>query len=425
MKAYWQKRLLKIENLEERRLLRDVLLAAFEGIEAHTNEQLEAIKQRVFDENKADIQQFDIYTSLVSMNEYDPINDFLFPMNENDLQQLPFDATVITETNAVGEKPILGKLYFELDYLKLMDIKQTLPKRRFKGQLETNQDVYEIEISLVPYQGYIKQIEKLYELHLENNIPWRTVLHPSIYKFMEMQLETEIAFKEQEKIEAIIIDLEELDAYKQINQIPLWNIRVEAFNNEGYPMPLDDRDYFEHLLILEEGTRESDYLIEGDSEGDDIISTRSSAEGFVLISTQQVISDWKLWQIVKPLTSDLNMPNLRSNRKVDSFIGYFARRSGRSIRTKGEIYRLACSFEEINELKLVGIEMNRDKVATYETYDVNSFIKDEIRIDDDKKIMTLMFKAEKITPFTLDILSFLTSEIALYFPEVKCVGELI
>jgi len=425
MKEHWQERLLKIEDLDERRLLRSVLLAAFTNIEDYTNSQLEAIKQRVFEESKPDHDQFNIYTSVVSVDDYDPINDFLFPMNDNDLVELPMDATVIADIVAAGGVPTLGKLYFELDHLELLEIKKTLTGRKFKGQLKTSRDLHEIEIILVPYEGYMNQIERLYELYLANDVVWRTVLHPSIHKFLEIHLETKIEFKKHEKIEEIIIDLEELDAYKQINRIPLWNIKIEPFSNQGFPMPAGDRIHYEHVLIFKDDVRELGYLIDSDSEADGIIHTRRLADRLVLTSAKDVISKWKLWMIVSPLEADLDFPNLTSNRKVESFIDNFASRTERVIRTIGEIHRQASLFADIDQLKLVDIEINSQNGAIYETYPLNFFMKDEVRVNGDKRIMKLKFTTDEITPFTRDVMSFLTSEIALYFPEYRCVGELV
>ena len=425
MKEHWQERLLKIEDLAKRRLLRGVLLAAFTNIEEYTNAQLEAIKKRVFDESKLDHDQYSIYTSVVSINEYDPINDFLHPMQTDDLKELPFDAAVITETTSAGDKPILGKLYFELDHMELLDIWETLPGRRFKGKLKTSRDTYEIKISLSHYTGYIKQIEKLYELYLENNVPWRTVLHPSIHKFMEIRLETEIEFKKREKIEEISIYLEELDAYKQINKIPLWNIKTKPFKNQGFPIPSGDRINYEHILAFEEDDREYGYLIDSHSEDSSIINIRMETDKLVLISSKDVISKWQLWVIVNPLEADLDISNLTSNRKIESFIDNFASRAGRVIRTMGEIHRITNSFVNATDVKLIDIEMDVENEGAFETYALNTFVKDEIRKDDNKKIMKLKFTTAEITPFTRDIMSFLTSEISLYFPEFQCVGDLV
>ena len=425
MKEHWQERLLKMDDLDERRLLRGVLLTAFTNIEEYTNLQLEAIKQRVFDESKLAHDLYNIYTSVISINEYDPINDFLFPMDEADLKELPFDATVITETMDTGEKPLLGKLYFELDHLALRKISKTLPGRRFKGQLKTSRDTYQIEISLSPYLGYQKQVEKLYELYLENNIAWRTVLHPSIYKFMEMRLETEIEFKKREKIEEIIIELEELDAHKQINQIPLWNIKTQPFNNQGFAIPAGDRINFEHVLVFEEDVRKLAYLVDSVSVVDGIINIRMETDRLILTSSKQAVVDWHLWMIVNPLEDDLEVANLTSNCKVESFIDNFSSRAGRVIRTIGEVYRIANSFEHAADLKLADVVMDAGSDVHEESYELNFFVKDEIRKDKNKKIMKLIFTTGRMTPFTRDLMSFLVSEISLYFPEYRCVGVLV
>ena len=423
MKKHWQERLLKIEDLKERRLLRSVLMTAFSDLDDYTNEQLEAIKQRVFEESKPESNQFSIFTSLVAINDYNPINDFLFPMNEDDLKELPFDATVIMDVNESGAKPILGKLYFELDHLKLQEIKKTLLNRKFKGQLRTSREVYEIEVSLIPYEGYKKQVERLYELYLANNIPWQTILHPSIHKFVTMQLETNIAFKKHEKIEEISIDLEELEPYKQINQIPLWNIKTEPFKSQDFPMSSGDRTNYEHVINLKKAVREIGYLIDNGLENNSEMNIRMEAERLIVMTPEDDISSWKLWMIVTPLEIDLEKPRLLSNRKIESFIEHFASRSGRPVRTLGEVYRMANVFADVSDLKLIDVEINAPKDTTFETYELNPFVKDEIRYDDDKKIMKLTFKAEQITPFTRDMMSFLTSEIALSFPELKCMGE--
>lgn len=433
MKEHWKERVSKIVDSDERRLLRDVLSSAFSNIEDYTNSQLEAIKQRVFEESKVDNNNFDIYTSVVSIDDYDPINDFLFPMDVNDLVDIPFDATVITERSVSGEKPILGKLYFELDYLELSAIKKTLPQRTFKGQLKTNRHNYEIEVSLAPYLGYLNQIEKLYQLHLENKIPWKTVLHPSIHKFMQMQLETTIAFDKQEKVEEIIINFEELDVHKQINQIPLWNVVKKPFSNQGFSIPTGDGVYYEHFLPLDDEVREMEYLVDSNAELNGIVNVRLNIDRLVLLSSKDIITNWRLWTIIKPLATDLAIPKLMSNRKRESFIDNYSMKSGRTIRTVGEIYRIAHLFVSTTSLKLVDHELGaladnkngiNEKNEKNETYPLNLFVKDEIRIEADKKVMKLKFTTDENTPFTRDIMSFIVAEIALYFPEYRCVGEL-
>lgn len=55
---------------------------------------------------------------------------------------------------------------------------------------------------------------------------------------------------------------------------------------------------------------------------------------------------------------------------------------------------------------------------------MNPFISDHVRSEKDKKVMKLRFRASDNSFIRHDILSFLVSEIQMYFPEYKCEGEL-
>lgn len=55
---------------------------------------------------------------------------------------------------------------------------------------------------------------------------------------------------------------------------------------------------------------------------------------------------------------------------------------------------------------------------------MNPFISDNVRVEHDKKIMHLGFRKRGTDSFILeDMMSFLVSEIQMYFPEYKCEGE--
>jgi hypothetical protein len=57
---------------------------------------------------------------------------------------------------------------------------------------------------------------------------------------------------------------------------------------------------------------------------------------------------------------------------------------------------------------------------------MNFFLIDDIRVGNDKKIMKLKFKALNNDSYIReDLLSFIVSEIQMYFSEYECQGELI
>ena len=420
MKELWKERLQNIGNLEERRILRDVLSGVFSHLEIYTESQLAGIEQRVFDEIEPIDHHFDIYGSLISLENYDPISDFWYPLNPEDIKTDGIDITSIIETLKEGNKPILGKFYLDMDYLELKAVHLSLIDRRFKGELVTSQASYPIEVSLSPHTGYLEQIEALYILCLNNDISWRSILHPYLYKFIEIKLETKLSFGKKETMQEITIDLEELEAVRQINQIPLWNIHKVSYQNIGFPAPSGDRLSYEHPIYLESDPH--GYLIEADPE--EVHFIRREREKLSIISPKERVTGWMIWQIIAPKSEELAGQNYFTNARKEVFSDRFIRREHRTIRSVGEIARIIHTFADIQALTLEEIKIEDLRLGALETYDLNPFTRDQIRRAEDKKVMKLTFKASEITPFTRDQMSFLVSEIQFYFPEFKCVGEL-
>ena len=429
MKELWKERLQRIEKLDDRRLLRSILTGAFEQLESYTDKGLKDIEERVFAEIEDIESDFDIYCSIISIEEYDPINDFLFPMVSTDPELGQVAISEIKEAIEREERPILDKIYLDMDYLSLKVFKETLNHRKFKGNLTTNKKDYPIEVSLHPHQGYEQQLERLYHIFLENDLPWRTVFHPFIYKFLDICLETSIIFEERESIEEITFNLEEVELYKKVNQIPLWNIRTFIFENASFPIPAFDRINYEHHLNLGTVGEQHGYLV--DSTGREILFVQREKDGIRIISPIEEVMNWSILQIVKPDTTLLTDYPLFSNQRKELFTDRFARRENRVIRSEGEIRRILHTLVASDGLNLSRIEIHEPGEGNEETYNTNSFIKDNIRKDGDKKVLQLSFKTYEKTKdinenkLLRDRVSFLVSVVQLYFPEFKCVGEVI
>lgn len=424
MKAHWQERITKIENLDDRRLFKDILETAFSQMEEYTQTQLEAIKQRVFDESKVTGSELDIYTAIVPIGDYDPINDFFYPMDEADLSTKLLDAEELFEMIKVGEEPSLGKLYFDVDFLELSQIQIMLETRKFEGSIKTDKNEYKIKTMLKPYKGYQKIIERFYELHLENDISWKSILHPAIHKFMEIKLISKIQIGLKEKIQEITIDFEEIESYRKINHIPLWNIKLLTFDHRGFPSPTLDRINYDHMISFAEEKRVVTPLIDGKEESHTIISVKREEKRVLLTTTRGTLTNWSIWQILTPIEKDLIETVHLSNVKKTSFIENHSKRSGTVIKTRGEIFRKSNLFLHGENVQLVDIIHLKKAPQLVDTYNLNGFMKDEVRTLDDKSVLKLVFKAQKLTTFTRDEISFLTSEIGMSFPEYRVIGVL-
>ena len=93
------------------------------------------------------------------------------------------------------------------------------------------------------------------------------------------------------------------------------------------------------------------------------------------------------------------------------------------IKSRNEIERIADSLGKKYGIKLIGINEYYEE-SEYEkiSYDINSYIKDEIRTGSTEKNLVLNFEAEKYDYMTLDILSYIVGEIQYDFCDYKCIG---
>ena len=207
--------------------------------------------------------------------------------------------------------------------------------------------------------------------------------------------------------------------------IPLWNVKRMSVKSDGFPMPALDRVNFEHLISLKKLGLDNGYLVD---ENEGLVKyVMRTFDSLTIVSPEEKASSWNILKISgqgKEQERKLQF-ELVSNSRKKSFINKFAQKNSQAIRTKGEIARIVNSFEVSKYFELTEIEIIDSKPKRGTTYDMNYFIIDDIRVAKDKKVMNLKFKANKDSIIIYDLLSFIISEIQMYFPEYQCEGELV
>jgi hypothetical protein len=178
------------------------------------------------------------------------------------------------------------------------------------------------------------------------------------------------------------------------------------------------------MLSLRKTGPEHGYLVDGD-EGH-IRYIKRSYEELTVVSPQEKSGIWSVLKITKPIPTKLGKLTyeLVSNKKKDSFTSGFARKQAITVRAKGEIMRIVNSFEAAEGLELEQVDILDRTDGKEATYGVNPFISDNVRVESDKKVMRLRFRSRGSASFIVqDTMSFLVSEVQMYFPEYKCEGE--
>ncbi|WP_086347948.1 hypothetical protein [Candidatus Enterococcus clewellii] len=421
MKDLLKSRLDRIDDLNDRKLLKQIINGVFNGLVEYTEDQFEAIQQQVFNEIEDHTDQFDVYYHILPKDEVDPIADFFFPIDENDLREFE-EMEQLTEAIQSTPEVLISKVYLACDYLQFQKFMRECRERVFKGTVETNQETYPVDFKIKPYSGYLEKLEQMYINFTDNSLAWKTILHPYIYKFIGVHLIENLTLAEGEKVKKISFDLQEMEPYQKIDHVPLWNVRLLEIRNESFAVPARDHINYQHTINIEKYGINHGYLV--DTKAANINYVRKSIDSLTVISPNEKVLSWQIYQFLQ-LGERVEALDLQSNHKQDFFTDRFARRENFTVRSMCEISRIINTYSMMANFSLEKIELLEQLPPIKETYEVNTFLKDYIREEVHRTPMLLSFTTKKQGLTTRDELSFLVSEIQLHFPEFTCLGELL
>ena len=80
MKEHFLEELNNIEDLEQRKLLKNIVIGCFSGLIDYQETVNRELTERVFNEVEDTESHYHIYMTVCQQQEVDPIDDFLFPV---------------------------------------------------------------------------------------------------------------------------------------------------------------------------------------------------------------------------------------------------------------------------------------------------------------------------------------------------------
>lgn len=164
---YIQKHLKDIDNLEERRFAKELLLENLGKIFQWTEDKYNALEQRIQNELDVPWKYFNIFMTIVDKKNYDPINSFWFPVWEEDIH------------NKVTQE--YETIYLEADEKECQEF---LEQKTLTGiNKETGQTVC---FRITQSSKYQKSMEKLYTLFTSNHVPWQTMHMGHVERFFDL-----------------------------------------------------------------------------------------------------------------------------------------------------------------------------------------------------------------------------------------------
>lgn len=416
----------EITDLNDRVLLKKIMSSVFEALEEYSNDRINDLEKRVFNELQYVKEKYNIYSTIAKRDKLDITDEFLFPILSEDAEEKTYNTKEIIKALRRNKPQNMFKIFLKCDYL----IFKEFVKKNFniKGTIKTKKKTHEAYFKVVENKQYTDKVKKLYKSFINSNITWSTINNPYIHKIADVILigcEDEII--NDEEILEIEIDFGDYNQFVEYDMVPLWNIKELSLKCEGFPVPCIDKVNYEHNISISKQGQKNGYLV--DDENEDIEWVTFTKKSVLIASKVSDSVHWKLWSITA-FNKDKNKKHdyeLMTNEVNMNFANKLAFEKPYTIKTKTELSRVINSYKVSKYLIFNNVKLT-DECAddVKQTYDVNDFIIDEIREENIKKSLILYFEPlNKENYLNKDILSFLVSEVQLLYPEYKCEGRLI
>ena len=407
--TYIQKRLKEIDDLDERKYTKELLLEGVGKLFAWTEAKYEALEQRIQRELDMPGESFHTCMTVVDRKDYDPINLFWFPVCEEDVK-----------STGHGE---YETIYLMADEGECRDF---LDQKSITGiDIESGR---ELSFQIRRADRYQKAVRKLFTLFAANHIPWQTVHMGHLERFFELVPPEELP--PNTKVE---FQWGRWEDYAKRAMLPLWNIqKMEAASNE-FRMPCIEEVFYEHIFCLPQGRAEGDgYLVE---TKDDILSIRYEQNRVVLKTKQESIRDVCVYRMRQgePAESFGYRYPILSNCMKDNLAARYLHQTGNFLQTPMELCRKMKEMAGCYEIEILGYEIvNQTEEETTGGKLIFGDMNEALGagVFSDRKRSILLIRLQKDGNQSDDYLyesqiRYILSQLQMEFMEYKCVGALV
>lgn len=421
MESYINKRVLEIENLDDRKLYREVAENMMLKMYQQNQEALEKLEKRVFDEVDTKDDNYSISIGITDREHYDEIDEFLFPIFPEDLERRNILAKDIMEALRNGKKYPISSVYVQAPYPIVKEF--GMDGQQFDGNVKTSRGEYRAVFKVKQERKYFREIQKLYESFLLNGKLWESVCTAYLEKMFTVCICRVDGLAPDEEINEIVPDFERYKEYIRCNMVPLWNINTLEEKSSVYPVPCVDTIHYEHRIKRYYLREDCSYLV---SNTDTTISNFQRTEGdLTIICSEPEFHTWSLYK-VNPISNKRKYAYpVFTNQNKEGFVNRLSQLYRQRIRSRAEISRIieASNCEEY--LLFQGMELRNGCPDQGQTYDMEHFIDDKLPFGAAYKTMLLTFSAVNPRDYlNYDVMSYLVTKVQNVFPEYHCIGVL-
>lgn len=395
-------RINKMTDPGQKILLQDIMQDVFRQIIDYTEDSFQKIEEKLDLELKDPQEKFYIYTGVCRKKDVGDTGRFLFEMKTNPDEK---------------SHDILSTVFLTCEHKTILEYFN----RKLKCTVTTEQHTYIIDIILRYSKQYLSKIEWLYERFIENKRRWQTINCPYLYKFLDI-IDLDGIIPTDEEVTKILIHEPAIENCIQFDMILVWNVQETMIEIEAYKVPGDKITLYEHRIGKIDPkngylvyTEESDNLYTVTTE--DSLLIRSENKGYDQINLIQIMK----YDMEKETTRLAY--SLQSNRRLMRHIDRQALLQPKQLATLGEIKRLLTSYEAYESFELKTITFDETDIEG--TIDCNPFIHSHNLLKDRKRMLFSLQPSGQVDFLSYELLSFLISELQLYFEEYHCTGKIL
>ncbi len=406
---YIQNKLKEIDDLDERRFAKELLLEGLGNVFTWTEKKYEALEKRIQDELDVPWKSFHVFMTIIDRTDYDPINHFWFPVCGEDIKE--------------NRKQEYETIYLAADEEVYREFNKQ--KVLVGTDSKTGKTVrFKIEKSV----RYWQSIKKLYELFAENYVPWQTLHIGYLERFYDLIPEDGTLTDKDGRDDKPVFRYGEWDKYIRTGKMLLWNIEKTAIHSSEFRLPCIDETFYEHIFYLSQEQTSSDgYLVEA---GEKIRSVRYEKNKIVLKTEKASLENVFLHRLYqgKPEESVGYQYPVLSNSRKDNLAARYLQQTGNFIQSPMELYRKIEEMSGGYRINVLAYEITVHAEGELLNGDMNAFTGTGIFEQDKRSI--LLFKIQKEEQYADDYLyesqiRYILSQMQMELMEYKCMGVLV
>lgn len=407
--AYLQERLMEIQNLQERKDVKQVMEKTLLPFYKEIETAYQRLEERLFFEEQERVAPCRIITGIKERKRIDETDFDMVPMCVEDLQERIISVARLWESLETGRDYDVYTVYLHTDYLKLKNLSNSV--RVFRGTVRTEYGEYQADFKVRPCKKYLDILHGLYREFINNGIPWRTVCAPYLYKMFDVSM-TDTNCPKDEAVTEISVDFEEFSEYVRYQYVPMWNVRTVERKTSSYPQFCLDRVHYLHCIYETKLDLHKDYIVAGEIPLWDV----SRIQGELRISCDEKSpANWTLREFsYRAIEKDREWPAFHNGGTIEQLPIHTVAETKRFVNQLGyQAYMLLADIK-------TGAGESRE-----ETYDTDSFLMDEIRQSRDGKKLDFIFQpTDRENIWNYDVMSYIVGRLQLLYPEYHCRGQL-